>query len=308
MSNFPAVTIMIPVFNQAGVITLALETALAQNYPNLEIIVADDDSTDGTESVVKKYLSDNRVRYHRNPHNLGRVANYKKTLELFASGEWALNLDGDDYLTDSSFISRAMQCIQENDDDQIVFLQAGHIVKNDTGITLREDIPLVDGDYEVIDGKEYFLDFHHFSHLATLFNRKKAIALDFYRFDILSSDIESFLRLALQGKVILMKKSIGVWVHHDANESKKLSIPTIEKNMLRIEGPYVLAKSMGIFSVNTLSKWRNQMTRNYITHYLSLSLKKDSGLNGYFSHVKKYYPQVFFSSATLRALYRAWSS
>ena len=308
MSNNPAVTIMIPVFNQAGFVAHALQTALAQDYPNLEIVIADDGSTDNIEMALGNHISDNRVRYHRNPINLGRVANYKNTLERVASGEWVLNLDGDDYLTDPSFISRAMQHIKENDIEQIVFLQAGHSVMTDTGKTIRADLPVIDGTYKVLDGKQYFLEFHHFSHLATLFNRKKAIALDFYKYDILSADIECFLRLALQGKVILMRESIGVWVHHGSNESKKLTIEAVEKNMLRIEGPYAYAKSLGIIPENTLLQWRKQMTRNYITYYLSKSLKKGSGLRGYFNHVKKFYPKIFFSSASLRALYRAWSS
>ena len=134
------------------------------------------------------------------------------------------------------------------------------------------------------------------------------MALDFYRYDILSTDIESFLRLALHGKVVLMKESVGVWVHHESNLSKQLDIQVIDKNMLRIEGPYVYAKSLNIFPDSILLRWRNRLTNAYLLNYLRLSMKKETRLKGYFRHVLKHYPKVIFSSVIPRALAGAWFS
>jgi glycosyltransferase involved in cell wall biosynthesis len=305
MNGSPAVTIMIPAYNQANFLPVALESALAQDYKDLEVVVSDDGSGDGSEAVLQKYLSDKRVRYYRNERNLGRVANYRHTLENYAKGEWVVNLDADDYFTDPSFISKAIGYIMNNDQRQIVFLQAGHTIKTSEGKVIRTDIPAIGEDYSVIDGTAYFLAFNHFSHMATVFNRERALGLDFYRYDILSADIESFLRLALQGRVILMRKSIGVWLQHGSNESHRLSIPVVEKNMLRIEGPYIYAKSLGIFPEQVLLRWRNKMTNAYLLGYLTVSLKDKTRLKGYLGHALKYYPQIIVSTIIPKAILRA---
>jgi glycosyltransferase involved in cell wall biosynthesis len=297
MSTYPLVTIMIPTYKQAELLPVALESALGQDYEHLEVVVADDCSPDGTESVVRKYLADPRVKYFRNSTNLGRVGNYKRSLEKYARGEWVANLDADDCYTDLSFISKAISRITAGDirkdgkEDRVVFLQAGHTVKGPDGAVLRRDIPSISGDFELMAGTSYFIDFHHFSHLATVFNREMAIALDFYRYNILSSDMESFLRLALHGQVILMKSSVGDWIHHGANVSQHLDLSIVEMNMLRIEAPFVYAKSLGLFPFGDLLHWKNRLTKDYVQSYLILSLKNKGKLDGYLRHVLKYYPQ-----------------
>lgn len=115
IKEFPLVSIMIPTYNQEAYISDAIESALAQDYPNLEVVVTDDCSTDHTAEVVKQYLTDSRLKYHRNTKNLGRVGNYHNTLYNVASGEWVVNLDGDDYFTDNKFISIGMSRILENE-------------------------------------------------------------------------------------------------------------------------------------------------------------------------------------------------
>jgi len=308
MNDDPKVTIVIPAYNQANYLPTAIESALAQNYENVEIVVSDDCSTDNTGDLIKKYINDKRVRYFRNESNCGRVANYRHTLENRTTGEWVVNLDADDYFTDPSFISRAIKYIHSYGTEKVVFVQAGHAVKTPNGKTIRVDIPDIKGDVEIMDGTDYFLNFNHFSHLASIFNRALALSLEFYRYNILSSDIESFLRLSLHGKVILMRETVGVWVHHGANESQRLSIPAVEMNMIRIESPYVYAKSLNTFSDGTLLRWRNQMTQQYLQSYLIKSLKSRNTLNGYLWHILKYYPQAMLSWMIPKAIFYAVAS
>lgn len=66
--QYPLVSIGIPTYNRAdSYLPRALESALAQSWPELEIIVSDNGSTDTTETVVKSY-GDSRIRYfHQEP-------------------------------------------------------------------------------------------------------------------------------------------------------------------------------------------------------------------------------------------------
>ncbi|MGC8706738.1 MAG: glycosyltransferase family 2 protein, partial [Desulfurella sp.] len=88
----PKVTIAIPAYNQAKYIKQAIDSALNQDYPNLEVIVSDDASLDDTRQIVKEY-NDKRLKYYRNEKNIGRVANHRKLLYEYATGEYVLNLD-----------------------------------------------------------------------------------------------------------------------------------------------------------------------------------------------------------------------
>ncbi|MBE6181195.1 MAG: glycosyltransferase family 2 protein [Rikenellaceae bacterium] len=71
----PKVTVMIPCYNQENFIAQAIESVLMQDYENLEVVVADDCSTDQTGEIAQRYRSDLRYRYIRNAINRGRVEN-----------------------------------------------------------------------------------------------------------------------------------------------------------------------------------------------------------------------------------------
>lgn len=68
----PLVTIGLPVYNGERWITGALDSLLSQTYPNIEVIVCDNASTDDTGRICREYAaSDRRVRYVLNERNLG---------------------------------------------------------------------------------------------------------------------------------------------------------------------------------------------------------------------------------------------
>lgn len=105
MSDFPAplFSIVIPTYNRAeGYLRLAIEAAVAQNFPDLEILISDNCSTDGTEALVRSF-TDARIRYVKHPVNLGPVGNFKYCIEQ-ARGHYWLMLHDDD-LIDSDFVS-----------------------------------------------------------------------------------------------------------------------------------------------------------------------------------------------------------
>jgi glycosyltransferase involved in cell wall biosynthesis len=293
---------MIPAFNQADVVGTALKSAFLQDYPNLEIIVSDDCSTDGTEEGMTKYISDDRLKYYRNSKNLGRVGNYRQALEHYAKGDWVINLDADDYFTDSSFISRFMKLILANRDKNIVFVQAGHEIRNADQSLVQKDLPDIEESVAVLKGKSYFFHFSHFSHLATLYHRAQALAIDFYRYDILSSDIESFLRLALLGDVIMVKEVVGVWMQHDNNQSRKLTIEVLDKNLLSIEGPYVFAKEGNYIPYVDLNNWRQKMIYKHLMHHFYMLIRLKGPVRSYLRYLIKNFPGVVFNFTFLKGL------
>lgn len=215
MNPLPRVSILIPTYGQEGCVSNAIASAMAQDYPNLEVIVVDDASPDQTAEKVATF-SDPRLRYVRNTHNLGRVKNYRRALYELATGEWVVCLDGDDCFIDQEFISRAIDLAYS--EPGIVIVAARQKVV--TASVTYEPLPL---ETTILTGKETLLRYYdqryHFSHLATLYHRPGALACDFYRMDVISSDWESLLRLALTGKVAYLDRIVGCWNLYGRNAS-----------------------------------------------------------------------------------------
>jgi len=94
--NLPLLSVGMPVYNSEDCIGRAIESLLEQAYPNLEIVISDNCSTDKTREICLKYAAaDNRIRYHRNMIDIGKEPNFLRVLEL-ATGEYFLWNCGDD--------------------------------------------------------------------------------------------------------------------------------------------------------------------------------------------------------------------
>jgi len=92
---FPTVTVIIPTYNRAELVPLAIQSALNQTYRHLEIIVIDDGSTDNTKEVVENFIKrDNRVIYIQHETNKG-VSAARNTGIRQAHGEYIAFLDSD---------------------------------------------------------------------------------------------------------------------------------------------------------------------------------------------------------------------
>ncbi|MCS6927147.1 MAG: glycosyltransferase [Candidatus Binatia bacterium] len=111
----PLVTIAIPTYNRAdGYLRQALESACRQTYPHLEILVADNCSTDHTAALVAS-LGDPRIRYVRHPVNIGAARNFNFCVQE-AKGDYFLLLCDDD-LIDADFVETCLAAVRPGTDD-----------------------------------------------------------------------------------------------------------------------------------------------------------------------------------------------
>ncbi len=259
------VTIGIPTYNQAAYIEKAVQSALAQTYPFIEVIVADDGSMDDTAALMEKFCIDPRFRYQKNPTNLGRTGNYKQLLYQLATGDWYLNIDGDDYLKDTAFIADAVQLIVNN--ENIVAVTANCERLNERANTSV----IYTSQYEngqVAAGLQFLAAVAaqkaQVNHATTLYKRGAAIAIDFYRLPILSSDFESIYRLLLHGNVAYLNRVAAVWRNHGNNTVLTKTLQQSVHNLQLPSSVAAYARQQGL----DLSRWANTMRKNMIAAIL----------------------------------------
>jgi len=127
-STPPLVSICIPTFNAARWIQVCLESALAQTYPRLELLIIDDGSTDETVELVRS-VDDERIRLLVNEQNIGLAHNWNKCIEM-SRGNFIKFLFHDDILYPEC-VARMMRLLLSNESVGLVFSPRDVIVEGD---------------------------------------------------------------------------------------------------------------------------------------------------------------------------------
>ncbi|MFD2148347.1 glycosyltransferase family 2 protein [Mucilaginibacter antarcticus] len=113
MIQQPLVSIALCTYNGAPYLRQQLDTLVGQTYSNIELIVVDDCSTDGTVTILQEYASNHpQLKLHHNLSNLGYVKNFEKAISL-TQGELIALADQDD-IWDTDKIRLMVEGIADN--------------------------------------------------------------------------------------------------------------------------------------------------------------------------------------------------
>lgn len=116
------ISVIIPTYNRAHLISRAIDSVINQTYENWELLIVDDASTDNTEEVVKIYVSDSRIKYIKAKKNGGNAVARNLGVNT-ASGNYIAFVDSDDeYHPD--YLSKALSKLKTASKD-VYFLWAG---------------------------------------------------------------------------------------------------------------------------------------------------------------------------------------
>ena len=136
MTASPRVTICIPCYNAASSIEASVRSALDQTWPDKEVIVVDDGSTDDSLAVLNQFGDSIRVIRSNN-----RGGNHARNLALrCATGEWLQYLDADDYLQPA----KIAQQIKEADDKPGDIIYSPVIFETSTSTGVKRMPSLID--------------------------------------------------------------------------------------------------------------------------------------------------------------------
>ncbi len=90
----PTVSVILPTYNRSYIIENAVKSVLNQNFPDFELIIVDDGSTDNTEEIIKSF-SDERIKYIKHKENRGASAARNTGLRI-SRGKYIAFIDSDD--------------------------------------------------------------------------------------------------------------------------------------------------------------------------------------------------------------------
>ena len=117
MDNFPLISIITPSYNQGDYLELSILSVLNQDYPNLEYIVVDGNSTDGSQEIIKKH--EDRLSWWVSENDNGQADAFNKGLQ-HASGIYIGWLNSDDLYLPGT-LTEAISLLEKNQELAFVF-------------------------------------------------------------------------------------------------------------------------------------------------------------------------------------------
>lgn len=136
------ISIVIPAYNRANVISKTLDSIIAQDYQDWECIIADDHSTDNTMQILKDYaLKDSRIKVFENERKKG-AQGARNTAILHSAADWICIFDSDDYMY-PNYLSEMTKVVASDVD---IIVCHAEVVNVDTGETITVFDHKCDGD------------------------------------------------------------------------------------------------------------------------------------------------------------------
>ena len=223
MANPAMVSIIMPNYRHAAYLRQRLDSVFAQDYPNIEIILLDDASTDDSDAILQEYASRKQVKaYIRNEHNSGNTfLQWKKGFE-YASGEYIWIAESDDVAA-PNLLSTLVRKLDEG--ANLAFCASEWIDSNGTPIPRRSSRPW-NKDFRM-DGltfaKNYLLGYNYICNASAVVWRKRALAnvTDTHLAFRASGDRLFWIELAMQGDVCYVAEKMNYFRQH----TQKVSAP-----------------------------------------------------------------------------------
>jgi len=136
-TTWPLVSIGLPTYNRAHLLPRSVASLLAQDYPNIEIVISDNASSDGTQALCEEFCrKDSRVRYIRQSANIGIVANHSEVFRQ-SRGAYYMTIGDDDWL-DANYVSQCIQVVLQ-EPDVVIACGRSRLFKNGQQVSIAEN-------------------------------------------------------------------------------------------------------------------------------------------------------------------------
>jgi glycosyltransferase involved in cell wall biosynthesis len=212
----PLISIIITNYNRGKTVARAIESALTQDYPNLEIIVSDNCSTDDSHTIILNYIQDKRIKYYRNETNIGMLGNFKISFEERATGEYLTIVNSDDELINPQFISQSIALI--NKYPNVVIVKSNNITSSNFGDILNKN----DSYNEFYYGIDFLKNINYnidFGWTGILLHRELVNAFNIFDTYLIGADYFTNFKLLTNGNICFNKHASYKYFLHKQNAS-----------------------------------------------------------------------------------------
>jgi glycosyltransferase involved in cell wall biosynthesis len=219
----PEVTVIIPNYNHSEYLTQRIESVINQSFQDFEIILMDDDSSDNSKEILKRYASHNKVSHIiLNSKNSGSTFKQWEKGILLAEGKYIWIAESDDWCA-PHLLEYLVEGIRQNPDCVISYCQS-YLIDNINAISWVSTHNFLS---EIVDGKSFSTD----KMLLTnpIFNASMAIwKREFY--PMISKEFKEYklvgdwlfwIELSRLGKVHISGRVLNYFRKHKKNVSSK---------------------------------------------------------------------------------------
>ncbi len=204
--NEPLVSVIIPTYNRAGFVVRAIESAFAQAYRNIEIIVVDDGSTDDTASVLSSYGDKIRYLYQNN----SGVSSARNAGILRAQGVWLAFLDSDDEWH-PYYLKRQIE--HASNSQSVMQMTNGRFIRQDGSSDSYFSMNgIIDIDVDTVDHPFTFVLGYWGFQIGSIIFLRRAVEAGAVRFNErlrLSEDLDFIARVSLQGSLDIIHEELA---------------------------------------------------------------------------------------------------
>ncbi len=206
----PKVSVLMPVYNAERFLAQAIDSILAQDFTDWELILINDGSTDASENIIAQY-EDDRIYYIKNSKNLGLIKTLNTGIELCA-GKYIARMDADDISHPARF--RRQTAFMDKHPDYLMCGTDAYVIDNENRRT----------------GKIKNLATNNLLQINLLFSPPFIHPSVMIRRDVLAEnkydenykhveDFELWCRIAKLGKVANLNRELLEYRWHDSNVS-----------------------------------------------------------------------------------------
>lgn len=228
MNSRPLVSVIIPCFNSAAFVAEAIESVLAQSYQNLEIILVDDGSSDGTIGVIEEYARNyERVHLIQRGVSSGRPGVARNAGLERASGEFVCFLDADDYWSPSRvetllrLLLEHEDCVAAFHDIELVDEQGRFIERylEKFSIEAKKYLSWAGGSVYRCDRQFFIFQSIHYGaiHTISVMIAADRLGRQQLRFDSryrIGEDTDLWIRLGLAGPIVYLDEVLASYRQH----------------------------------------------------------------------------------------------
>jgi glycosyltransferase involved in cell wall biosynthesis len=288
----PLVSVIIPCYNGEAYLAEAIESALAQTYQLVEVIVVDDGSTDRTPAIAHKFP----VRYIRQ-YNRGLTETRNRGIRE-SKGDYLVFLDADDRLRPEAIETGVCVLVERPECAMVV---GDHVFVSEDGSHLRDSRKncLVAAHYEALL-KSNFIEMIS----SVLFRRSVVEQVGAFNTGLrVAEDYELYLRIARDHPICCHRSVVAEYRLHQTNASRNSALMlTMTLQVLAGQAPYVRSHLRRLLAfLEGTRLWRRQYGRQLASELAgSASTLPPDQLRRKLLLLTNYYPQGLLMFLLLR--------